>query len=105
MNTQRMNTNNTGREGAGCSDSALDRRELMMKIQAHSFAKTEAELYLDAHPDAMPALDYYKGVCKALMALTEEYEAKYGPITAASVTGDRWTWIDGAWPWQNEEDL
>lgn len=93
------------RAGVGCSDSALDRSELMNKIRAHSFAKTETELYLDGHPEAMPALLYYKDLCKALGALVEEYEAKYGPLTATSAAGDRWTWIDGAWPWQNEEDL
>ncbi len=90
-----------------CSDSALDKAELMHKIQALCFAKTETELYLDGHPDAAPALEYYKELLKGVAALTEEYEAKYGPITAGGVNGERWTWVEGKWPWQydREEDL
>ena len=29
-----------------------------------------------------------------------EYQNKYGPLFAEGVVGDRWTWVDGAWPWQ-----
>ena len=87
-----------------CSDSDLDRSELMKKIQALSFAKTETELYLDAHPMAENALSYYKDTVKKLTKACEEYEAKYGPLTAASVIGDRWSWIDGAWPWQYDAE-
>ena len=73
---------------------------LMRKIQALSFAKVETELYLDAHKDAAPALEYYRDVVLRLNAAIEEYEAKYGPITAAGTRGNSWTWTAGKWPWQ-----
>ena len=105
MNIQNGNVNNSSQISkkqtcVNCSDSSYDRAELMKNIQALSFAKTETELYLDTHPEAMAALSYYKELIEKLAMITEEYEAKYGPLTAASVNGDRWTWVDGAWPWQ-----
>ena len=105
MNISKENVNNymqniVNRNKSTCSDSALDKSELMKKIQTLAFAKTETELYLDAHPDTAAAMDYYKDVTARLLLATEEYEAKYGPITASSAVGDRWAWIDGKWPWQ-----
>lgn len=111
MNNFNKNVNNNVQNSGEnrritCSDSAMDKAELMKKIQALSFAKTETELYLDGHPATESALAYYKELIMRLAALCEEYEAKYGPITAAGVVGDRWSWVDGAWPWQYnaEED-
>lgn len=78
---------------------------LLKKIQAHSFAKTECELFLDAHPDDKLALDYYHKNLDALLALIAEYEANFGPLTAAGASRERWNWIDGPWPWQREGDL
>lgn len=105
VNNNFQNSRNQGR--AGCSDSALDRRELMKNIQALAFAKTETELYLDGHPEAMMALSYYKELVGRLESLVEEYEAKYGPITAKGTEAERWTWVDTPWPWQYnaEEDV
>ena len=99
--------NNGNQRRISCSDSAMDRAELMKKIQALAFAKTETELYLDGHPEAMAALEYYKELITRLNSLTEEYEAKYGPITAGSSTSDNWEWALGKWPWQfdAEEDV
>ena len=46
---------------------AAQRREaaaLLRDIQALCFAKTEATLYLDTHPDHKAALDYFYEVCE-----------------------------------------
>ena len=109
MNNMNKNANNALQNSGinnkiTCSDSNLDKSELMKKIQALSFAKVETELYLDAHPMAENAISYYKDTVKKLNGACEEYEAKYGPLTAASVIGDRWSWIDGAWPWQYDAE-
>ena len=112
MNIQNGNVNNSSQISkkqpcVNCSDSSYDRAELMKNIQALSFAKTETELYLDAHPEAMAALSYYKDLVAKLDMLIEEYEAKYGPITARGSGEERWTWVDTPWPWQYnaEEDV
>ena len=72
---------------------------LMKKIQSLAFAKVESELFLDTHPECRQALEYYKDVVRNLKEATEEYSAKYGPITATDVQGDKWTWANGGWPW------
>ena len=78
---------------------------LLKKIQALSFAKVETELYLDTHPDCAAALEYYKDTLEQLDELMSEYQNKYGPLFAEGVVGDRWSWVDGKWPWQlSEED-
>ena len=112
MNNSGRNVNNNMQNGTNnrritCSDSDMDRAELMNKIQALAFAKTETELYLDGHPEAAAALEYYKDLVGRLHSLTEEYEAKYGPLTAMANVGDTWEWVKGAWPWQYnaEEDV
>ena len=78
---------------------------LLKKIQALSFAKVETELYLDTHPECKAALEYYKNTLEALDELMSEYQNKFGPLFAEGVVGDRWSWVDGKWPWQlSEED-
>ena len=75
---------------------------LLRKIQELCFAKTEAALYLDAHPECTLALEYFKGISKELAHLVEEFENTNGPLTWDGVMGDRWSWVDGIWPWQLE---
>jgi len=77
-----------------------ERENLLRKIQALSFAKVETELYLDTHPDSQQALEYYRNTLSKLDEAMTEYQNKYGPLFAEGVVGDRWTWVEGKWPWQ-----
>ena len=79
----------------------MNKEELMKKIQSLSFAKVEAELFLDTHPECGNALAFYRKTTDELNTAMEEYQAKYGPIVAAAVSGERWDWVDTPWPWQN----
>ena len=78
----------------------MTKAALLKKIQELSFAKVETELYLDTHPDSKQALDYYRDILNRLDEAMTEYQNKYGPLFAEGVVGDRWTWVDGKWPWQ-----
>ena len=80
------------------------KNDLLRKVQALSFAKVEAELYLDTHPESTQALNYYKKILEQLDEAMTEYQNKYGPLFAEGVVGDRWTWVEGAWPWQLETE-
>jgi spore coat protein JB len=80
----------------------MNKNELLLKIQQLSFAKCETELFLDTHPDCKLALDYYRKLVDELEPLMAEYQGKYGPIVAGATNGDRWSWIDGPWPWHME---
>lgn len=82
----------------------LTKNDLLRKVQALSFAKVETELYLDTHPDSTQALNYYKKTLAELDEAMTEYQNKYGPLFAEGVVGDRWTWVEGAWPWQLETE-
>ena len=83
--------------------NAMTKDALLRKIQELSFAKVECELFLDTHPDCRQALDYYHRLIDELGAYVMEYENAYGPLTAAASIGDKWTWVDGPWPWQLSE--
>ena len=82
----------------------MKRRELMKKIQANSFAKVETELYLNAHPECAPALDYYKELCKEYDDLVSLYENTVAPITHEGAAKDSWKWVSSPWPWQCEKE-
>ena len=73
---------------------------LLKKIQALSFAKVETELYLNTHPDSQAALEYYRDILSSLDEAMTGYQNKYGPLFAEAGAGDRWTWVEGKWPWQ-----
>lgn len=83
------------------NSNANGREELMMRIHALSFAMTEAQLFLDTHPDCRDALAYFKDMRAQLDTAMTEYQNKYGPLFADMTVGDKWTWIDGPWPWQH----
>jgi spore coat protein JB len=80
-----------------------DRERLMKNIQDLSFAKDEAILFLDTHPDCTGAMDYFRDIMKNLDTYMAEYQNKYGPIYHEGALGERWAWSEGAWPWQNED--
>ena len=79
----------------------MNRDELMNRIHALSFAMTEAQLFLDTHPECRDALTYYRSLTADLDTAMTEYQNKYGPLFADMTVGDKWTWIDGPWPWQH----
>ena len=78
----------------------MNKNELMRKIQELSFAKFEAQLFLDTHPECKMALDFFKKTGDELDMTMTEYQNKYGPLTSDAVMGDTWTWCEGEWPWQ-----
>lgn len=67
------------------------------------FALHELVLYLDTHPDNRKALSLYKTYKKKYDEMYAMYELNHAPMTAFGVKHDRWTWTEGAWPWQNEK--
>jgi spore coat protein JB len=81
----------------------MNREELMRKIQQLSFAKCETELFLDTHPECMMALNYYNKIVGELDVAMEEYQNMYGPIVAEASGADKWSWVNGPWPWQNSD--
>ena len=83
------------------------KQPLKRYIASLDFAIHETVLFLDTHPTNRRALAYLNEQKKRRAAAIKEYESLFGPyVTAAkdAASDDRWTWIDGPWPWENEEE-
>ena len=45
----------------------------------------------------------YQNTVKKAKMLRDEYEEKYGPVTAFGAAGKApWTWIESPWTWEKE---
>ena len=77
---------------------------LVRRIHAYDFALLEIGLFLDTHPCNTQALEKRRELMAQRDALVAEYERIYGTyvVSDRDVCGDRWTWIDGPWPWEYE---
>ena len=79
------------------------RRQLMKKIQETDFYALDLQLYLNTHPNCERALLLYQNTVKKAKMLRDEYEEKYGPVTAFGAAGKApWTWIESPWTWEKE---
>ncbi len=79
----------------------MDKKSLMEEIKSYDFAVVELALYLDTHPNDKKALRNYMAFSEKLKELKKKYEYSFGPLTIEGVnSADRWTWIDGPWPWE-----
>lgn len=78
-----------------------NRCELLNQIMAVDFKLYDLQLYLDTHPFDREALCKYQNLVNECDALKDEYEEKYGPLTANAAAGDcEWKWIKNPWPWE-----
>lgn len=80
-----------------------DRDQLLKEYGAMRFAAQDIKLFLDTHPFHSEALTAFAHYCRTANILKNEYEMKYGPLTACAVPqGNSWQWIEGPWPWENK---
>ena len=82
----------------------MNNSKLMRKIQELSFAKTEAELYLDTHPNCRNALEYYEALLEELDTLMTKYQNENQAIYSQAAATDRWSWVDDSWPWHLDSE-
>ena len=79
-----------------------DRSSLLKQIMTYDFAVHELTLFLDTHPKDKQALEMHKALSEKAMKLTDEYQEKFGPLTAqANMSADEWKWLKSPWPWEN----
>lgn len=77
--------------------------ELRLEIQRYVFAAHDMRLYLDTHPGDMRAFEIFQTLVQKAEELVEEFENKYGPLTAASSAyNESDTWLCSPWPWERE---
>ena len=82
--------------------AGINRDNRLQRLRELEFALLETNLYLDTHPNSRKALDYYKMVKAARDIMYEDYVKNNGPMFAADVRQDNWSWVDMPWPWQND---
>ncbi len=76
----------------------------MGELMALQFMIKELQLYLDTHPDDMETFRALKNVIELEKQGRERYVRLYGPLVISDVEfSDSYTWINGPWPWENEE--
>ena len=78
-----------------------EREQLLKEYGTMSFAAHDILLFLDTHPFNAEALKAFSHYYRTARVLKNEYEMKYGPLTAdASPAGNCWQWIDSPLPWE-----
>ena len=82
--------------------AGINRDNRLQRLRELEFALLETNLYLDTHPNSRNALDYYQKVKAARDIMYEDYVKNNGPMFAADVRQDNWSWVDMPWPWQND---
>lgn len=84
-------------------NSGMTKAQLMRKIKEADFAVQEAILFLDTHPCNRKALKFFDGARRRSRCLTEEYERRFAPVTAAGNNCEYgWKWVSEPWPWQKD---
>lgn len=79
------------------------RNNLLRNIQKYNFAAYDMLLYLDTHPKDKKAFAFFKDVVMKTKELKKQYEREYGPLTPYNAAhNDRFTWLEGPWPWEKE---
>ena len=90
------------RENGALAGKTLGEEQLSLlrRIQELSFAKLEAEMFLDTHPTNAEALAYLNGLRGELAEAMGDYAARGFALTADDVRGDSWNWVETPFPWQ-----
>ena len=79
----------------------MNQNELKKEIQSYQFAAYDMLLFLDTHPGDKKGFAIYKSLVKMVRELVEEYQQKYGPLTAdAAADYTEFKWTESPWPWE-----
>ena len=84
--------------------AAMNRCDLLKKIQEIEFVCLDMNLYLDTHPDDRNAVAAYNSFANQLAQLKCTYETYYGPLLNFGFSPSKypWQWIEEPWPWEPE---
>lgn len=77
----------------------MSKEKLLKRVAALNFAIYELRLFLDTHPNNQEAQEMMKSYKKKYLAVKEEYEKEYGPLTLNGYNSDEW--LKDPWPWDN----
>lgn len=76
----------------------------LSELQALEFVLVELGLYLDTHSDDQEAFELFQQYTALESEARKKYEELYGPLTQRGAANfDKYTWLDGKWPWNYPE--
>lgn len=78
-----------------------EQQQAMRELRRRAFARIDAGMYLDGHPEDETALQYYRAMNKKHEQAKEMYQKHFGPLDLSGAgAGGRWDWADDPWPWE-----
>lgn len=81
------------------------RSELLKRIASYDFAIVELNLFLNSHPNDSATIAKLDEYINKSNKLRQDFESKFGPLTAVSEDGNRWAWISDPWPWDTTKEV
>lgn len=82
-----------------------EQAELLLNVDQIAFSCNDIKLYLDIYPNDTNMINIYNSYCQILDEAIKNYENKYGPILANTVSNDNiFSWENDTWPWEMEEN-
>lgn len=82
-----------------------EQKQLLKEIMEVDFVLVETNLYLDTHPSDQKALRLHNTYSQRYNELLCIYEARYGLLTYAGMSGCPWSYINTPWPWEINFDI
>mgnify|MGYP003397964269 CR=1 FL=1 len=83
-----------------------EQKMMLRRLSSTHFALVELNIFLDTHPNNKDALNMFNAYNKKYTRQLNEYQEKYGPITAKNnYDNTDWNWINGPWPWDNSKEM
>lgn len=72
----------------------------------YDFSLYELNLYLDTHPNCQNALTYFKKYSALKNKAVQEYNRRFGPLTAEQLepNSTTWDWATTPFPWERSCD-
>lgn len=78
-----------------------EQEKKLYKIMALSFAINDLNLYLDINYNDKEVFKLFKKYVEEKDKLCREYTKEYGPLEITDPMGNKFSWIDSPWPWDN----
>ena len=95
--------NSNGNCGEGCNNgNSVNCKNLQHRLQTLDFSIIDTVLYLNAYPDSVEALNYYKKLISERDGLKRSLAQSCNMPTTSfeNSSTDNWNWINGPWPWE-----
>ncbi|MEC9489143.1 MAG: spore coat protein CotJB [Halanaerobium sp.] len=76
--------------------------DLLLEVQALTFAMIDLNLYLNTHPLDQRALQLHNQYVERYRIISRQYEEACGMLMPTETSCFPWEWINEPWPWEME---